>query len=158
MLSNSQKQSFFGQLDMTDVVIFINCFFQMNRNMPFIGATCLFGWGCWTSEHHVVPAGRGDEIKRSSFFLQQLPTSSPLAQHHSPPTAIWKPSLLLHISPRLHINWAHIISISFLFDCPPNKSCCSNNKRSAPLPPIVCRWAIDAAVDDLLQAPFPSDW
>ncbi len=45
---------------------------------------------------------------------------------------IWKPSLLLHISLWLDMKWAHIINISILFDCPPNKSHCSNKQR-APL-------------------------
>lgn len=43
---------------------------------------------------------------------------------------IWKPSLLLHISLWLDMKWAHIINISILFDCPPNKSHCSNKQRA----------------------------
>lgn len=43
---------------------------------------------------------------------------------------IWKPSPLLHISLRLDMKWAHIINISILFDCPPNKSHCSNKHRA----------------------------
>lgn len=46
--------------------------------------------------------------------------------------AIWKLSALLHIFLWRDMKWAHIINISILFHCSPNKSCCSNKCR-APL-------------------------
>lgn len=49
---------------------------------------------------------------------------------HLFPLKIWKPSLLPRISLWLDMKWAHVINISILFDCPPNKSHCSNKQRA----------------------------
>lgn len=85
----------------------------------------------WTFDHHMVSAGWRDKMKSSSVILQPQRSSSPF-----PPALfkkkkkIWKPSPLLPIFLWRDMKWAHIINISILFDCSPNKSHCSNKHRA----------------------------
>lgn len=66
-----------------------------------------------------------NKMKRLSVVLQQ--TAIFLTPH-----ALLKNLEAITISLQLDMKWAHIINISILFDCPPNKSHCSNKQR-APL-------------------------
>lgn len=56
----------------------------------------------------------------------------PPSPHLTPPLQSGSYQRSLHISLWRDMKWAHIINISILFHCPPNKSCCSNKCR-APL-------------------------
>lgn len=83
--------------------------------------------GGWTFDQHVLSAGCWDKTKRLLAVLQRWQSSSPFPLHS---LKIWNPSLFFHISLWLDTKWAHIINISILFDCPPNKSHCSNKQRA----------------------------
>lgn len=75
---------------------------------------------------------RDDRDKTKRLSAESKQSSSPFL----PPTLASKKQKSGNhqrsISLRLDMKWAHIINISIQFDCPPNKSHCSN-KQKAPL-------------------------
>lgn len=84
--------------------------------------------GSWTFDHRALSAG----MKRQDEEVVSCLTATAIFFTFSPTLSlkIWKPSLLLRISLWRDMKWAHIINISILFDCPPNKSHCSNKQRA----------------------------
>lgn len=84
-------------------------------------------WGGWTFDRRMVSAGHRRQQEVVSCLTA---TAIFFTFPHALSLKIWKPSLLLHISLWLDMKWAHVINISILFDCTPNKSHCSNKRRA----------------------------
>lgn len=92
---------------------------------PATGSIHYFEWTIWEVAEPLTTTRSlwydRDKMKSMSF---------------SPPFSLRSPSKNLEaitaprISLRWDMKWAHIINISILFDCPPNKSHCSNKQRT----------------------------